>query len=131
MALDLDQLGRLIVEQLTPDLLSPKIAESPAAKNNPLYGHCYVASEALYHLAGAKGSGLRPCRLKMGDGQWHWWLVDRDQRVIDLTAGQFAELPEYESGKRGAFLSKRPSARARKLMGRVFAASIRRYPRPE
>ena len=125
---DLVNLSQAIVENLSPDLLSPTFARSAMAKTNPLFGHCYIASEALYHMAGGKKSGLRPCRLKMPDNQWHWWLVDSDQRIIDLTAGQFERRPQYELGVRAAFLSKRPSARARKLMARILAAMLREHP---
>ncbi len=125
MALNLDQLGQLVVSQLTPDLLAPSFASSPSVKSNPTFGHCYVASEALYHLAGGKKARLRPWRLKTSDDTWHWWLVEGDGRVIDLTVSQFAEAPSYECGTRASFLSKRPSARARKVMARVLAAALR------
>lgn len=75
MTTNLDELSELIVEQLTSDLLSPQFATMNEAKLNPLFGHCYVASEALYHLAGGKRAGLRPRRIKISDGHWHWWLV--------------------------------------------------------
>lgn len=126
MLADLEQLGKLVVAQLTPDLLSPQFAKLPQAQRNPLFGHCYVASEALYHLAGGKRSGLRPRRIRIAEDQWHWWLVDQDGNVVDLTAGQFDTAPDYALGIKAAFLTKRPSARAKKLMARVVAASIKR-----
>jgi hypothetical protein len=125
MPLNIDQLGKLVVAQLSDDLLSEQFAQMQTAERNPLFGHCYVASEALYHLAGAKKSGMRPRRLRIAENYWHWWLVDREGKVVDLTAGQFSEPPDYGSGLRTAFLSKRPSARARKLMARVLAEELR------
>jgi hypothetical protein len=125
MAGDLEQLGKLIVAQLTPDLLAPQFSKMSQAERNSLFGHCYVASESLYHLAGAKRSGLRPRRVRIADGHWHWWLVDREGNVIDLTAGQFENPPDYAAGVRAAFLSKRPSVRAKKLMARVVAAALK------
>ena len=127
MAADLEQLGGLIVAQLTPDLLSTQFAKMPDAGRNPLFGHCYVASEALFHLAGGKKSGLRPRRIEIAKDRWHWWLVDREGNIVDITAKQFDQPPDYTAGLKTAFLSKRPSARAKKLMGRVLAAAVKAF----
>ncbi len=56
-------LVRIIVSQLTPDLLSREWAARAGRRkrDHPLKGYCYVASEALYHLAG--GAGAWPERL--------------------------------------------------------------------
>ncbi len=45
---DPESLMRDIVAQLTDDLRRPPYK----GNKNPLTGHCYVASEALYHLLG-------------------------------------------------------------------------------
>jgi hypothetical protein len=49
-------------------------------------GFAYVAAEAYFHLAGGWDAGLRPMQLKFR-GKSHWWLVDADERVIDLVLG--------------------------------------------
>jgi hypothetical protein len=56
---------------LTPDLLKPQYRNHP---ENPMYGHCSVASEALYHLCGGLTSGLQPYHGKDDTGTVHWWL---------------------------------------------------------
>ena len=49
-------------------------------------GFAYVAAEAYFHLAGGYDAGLLPMQLKYR-GKSHWWLLDPDGRVIDLTLG--------------------------------------------
>ena len=46
-----DPLARAIAAVLTPDLLKP--GYGPKA-------HCYVASEAYFHLRGGKAAGFKP-----------------------------------------------------------------------
>jgi 5-methylcytosine-specific restriction enzyme A len=118
---DVANLTKLIVSQLTPDLLSPEWAASRKPGDHPLKGYCYVASEALYHLAGGITSGLSIYRCSLRTGGSHWWLADPDGRIIDPTAEQFSELPPYSAGTRTSFLSRKPSARTSKLIARVQA----------
>ena len=113
------ELTRLIVTQLSPDLLSPEWAASRRPEDHPLTGYCYVASEALYHLAGANSSGLSVYRCSLPRGGTHWWLADSDGRIIDPTAQQFSEAPPYSSGIRTFFLSRKPSGRTSRLIARV------------
>lgn len=83
---------------------------------NIFAGHCYVASEVLYHM-GADELGLRPAFIRH-EGQPHWFLKD-DDCVLDATAGQFKTNPDYKAAKHKGFLTKSPSKRARVLMQRV------------
>jgi hypothetical protein len=66
-------------------------------------GFAYVAAEAYFHLARGKDAGLHPMHLKYR-GKSHWWLVDEDGRVIDLTVGprEKSNFP-YDRGKRRPF----------------------------
>jgi hypothetical protein len=66
-------------------------------------GFAYVAAEAYFHLAGGYNAGLHPAHLKYR-GKSHWWLVDSDGRVIDLTLGP-RESPSfpYQQGTRRPF----------------------------
>jgi len=74
--------------------------------DNPFFGCCIVATEALYFLA-PEDSNPRCQRAPDGDGILHWWLesyVEDDDKVIiqDATAGQFDDLtfpPPYVDGK--------------------------------
>lgn len=78
-------------------------------------GHCYVASEALFHLA---DQTLYPHFIRH-EGSPHWFLKDERGRVYDLTAAQFSTPVPYEQGVRKGFLTKRPSARTRIVIQRV------------
>lgn len=85
-------------------------------------GHCYVASEAFFHLLGGPQSGLTPATVLV-DGVVHWFLRGPDG-VIDLTADQFdCEIP-YSEGRGRGFLTKQPSKRAQVLISRVRAQRV-------
>src|SRR5262245_52606336 len=90
-----------------------------APGDHPLKGYCYVASEALYHLAGGKGAGLAVYRCSLPGAGSHWWLVGQEGQIIDPTAEQFPEPPPYSTGARTAFLSRKPSTRTSELLARV------------
>ena len=87
---------------------------------NPLRGHCYVASEAYYHIAGGKNAGLKPMFVSH-EGAPHWFLLAANGSVIDLTAGQFRTPVPYWKAKGKGFLTSKPSARAAELIRRVAA----------
>lgn len=99
-----------ILKNLSPDLLKKGYEGS-----HPLSGHCYVASEAYYHLSGEK---LTPHTVKH-EGVTHWYLIDKNGEIIDLTKEQFETSPDYTKGRGRGFLTKRPSKRALILMERI------------
>lgn len=82
------------------------------------FGHCYVASEAAYHLLGGKKSGWKS-QFVRHLGCPHWFLKHRDGTLLDLTAEQFQSPVDYERAVGKGFLTKKPSKRARILMRRV------------
>lgn len=105
-----------ICKNLTPNLLKPEYTR--INKFNPTYGHCYIACEALYHLLGGKQSGLDVYRARDADGVVHWWLKDGVE-IIDPTKDQYLSIgkrPPYDNGKKGGFLTKKPSKRAEFLL---------------
>ena len=85
---------------------------------NPLTGHCYVASEALFHLLGGKLAGWTPCFLRH-EGQPHWFLRHVDGQVLDPTAGQFTATPDYSLGTGKGFLTRSPSRRAQQVINQA------------
>ncbi len=113
--MDTEVISRAVVAHLTPDLLTPQWR---AMARTPLSGHCYVASEAAWHLLGAFESPWRP-RVARVDGTTHWWLAG-PEGVMDLTAAQFDHPVEYSLGRPCGFLTRAPSRRARILMDRVL-----------
>jgi hypothetical protein len=110
-------IGRRIRASLTPELLSRHWA-GRLTGSHPTEGHCYVAAEAYYHLAGGRKAGLSP-RVISKDNWTHWYVVDRQGNVFDPTRDQFGERPPYEEGRGSGFLTLKPSRRARIVMQRV------------
>lgn len=79
-------------------------------------GNCYVATEALYHILGGRESHWMVMRLPTRDDQ-HWFLKHRAWgTILDPSRLQFLQEPDYSKAKRAAFLTRRPSKRAMKLM---------------
>ena len=111
------KLAEEVRRALSDEMRKPKYQGSP----NPYRGHCYVASEAFYHLAGGKAAGWKPVRLNLG-GDVHWWLLDADNQRVDLTSEQFDFAVPYEQGIGGGFLTREPSERAQVIIDRVRRA---------
>ena len=110
-----NNIAALIAESLTDDLRRLPWRGSP----NPLAGHCYVASEAAWHLLGAASSGWRPTFIRH-QGVSHWYLTSKDSgEIMDITASQFDELPDYSKGIGKGFLTKVPSKRAAVLIKKI------------
>lgn len=108
-----------IKRTLTFELLRPEHRKQ-RSNEHPLAGHCYVASEALFHMMGGKDIGLKPMCSRMGNAT-HWWL-DWNGLPFDPTAEQFEreELMQfYAQGKGKGFLTSYPSLRAKIVIGRV------------
>lgn len=100
---------------LTPDLLKREWAQNP---RTPLTGHCYAATEAMYHMLGGKAAGYKAVGAQHEGGS-HWWLQGPRGEVIDPTAGQFKTPVPYARGVGRGFLTREPSARAREIIQRV------------
>jgi hypothetical protein len=90
---------------LTDDLLKPEFRKGRHPGAHPTTGHCYAASEALYHLCGGPASGLVPTRAKDAEGVTQY-----------LSRGLH---PPYQDGRGGGFLTRDPSKRAREIILRV------------
>ncbi len=112
-----DALVRSVVSvrsNLSDDLRRPPWKGS----DRPTAGHCYVASEALFHMLGGRGAGITVHHIKH-EGSSHWFLRMPDGDIVDPTADQFDTPVPYTAARRASFLTNRPSKRARILMARV------------
>ena len=101
---------------LSPDLLLPRWRGNACS----LAGHCYSASEALFHLVGGRSAGAKPCSARCPGGV-HWWITLGEER-LDPTAEQFDPKTLeaiYSQGVGRGFLTKQPSRRALEIMRRV------------
>ena len=107
---------------LSDDLLKPKY-RSLAGLNGPTAGHCYHASEALWHALGGPQSPYTPTRGRDETGITHWWLRHKETgEILDPTADQYLVvgcLPPYSAGKGGGFLTKKPSRPAQTILNRI------------
>lgn len=105
---------------LTPDLLKP--CYRAGAATNPLYGHCYAASEALWLLSGGPESEWTPTSARDDAGVVHWWLT-RGEEVVDPTEGQYTSVglqaPHARGRGRGFLPVEGGSLRAREILRRV------------
>jgi hypothetical protein len=110
---------------LSDDLLSPQRRkeirlERLSLQARRVRGHCYVATEAAYHLFGRE-LGYAPERVRCYDGDTHWWLRNKyTDHIIDPTAEEIDGKFDYGCGRPGGFLTKEPSLRCRILMQRVI-----------
>lgn len=96
----LDETAERIREYLAdhPELLKKEYRGVEG--KHPLYGHCYVATEAYFYARGGEDSGLEP-RTVQHEGTTHWWLETEDGQIIDLTAEQFDTPVPYGAGTSG------------------------------
>lgn len=115
----LKKLVSKVREVLTDDLRRPKYRGA----EHPMTGHCYVASEALYHLLGGSQKGWKPMNVQH-EGDSHWFLQHSSGRILDPTGDQFKTPVPYDQGKGKGFLTKEPSARAQQVMERMMGDGL-------
>jgi hypothetical protein len=105
---------------LSPDLLKKEYHRENST--NPMFGHCYVATEALYYLLD-DSARYGPARGRDDAGIVHWWLVDLyEQKIWDPTKDQYlsvGKVPPYHNGKRSGFLTNFPSKRCKIVLDRL------------
>lgn len=103
-------------DSLTPDLRKKEYQDNP----NPMAGHCYVASEAVYHTVGGKEAGWKPMSIQHEGGP-HWYLKNDELGIIvDPTADQFKTPVPYDEGRGTGFLTRQPSKRAKVVLDRLL-----------
>lgn len=113
-----EKIIREIQAQLTPDLLRPEYARKVEPSDPNTSGHCFVATEALYHLWG-KANGYYPCSHGK-PGNTHWWLRNRAGEIIDPTAdSRTPHSYPYDKGRAIPFRTTLPSVRTADLLQRL------------
>lgn len=115
------KLIKAIQNSLSEDLLKPQFR---GKSNNRFYGHCYVATECLYHLLPQHiKSSYKPSILKI-EGITHWFLRNKETgKVLDITSKQFPFKLDYTKSKGCGFLTKKSSKRTTILIQRVLLKS--------
>ena len=111
-----------ISNNLTPELVTKKYREEN--ETNPMFGHCYHSSQALFYLMDTNVLEQRTA-IDYHD-EAHWWLVDTTtDKVYDITADQYyhvGQTPPYVDGKKKPWYGwkQRPHQRTLNLMVRVL-----------
>jgi 8-oxo-dGTP pyrophosphatase MutT (NUDIX family) len=115
LPLNIKQKVKQVQAVLTDDLRGPRYKGNP----NSLAGHCYVASEALYHMLGGKATGWKPMFINHEGGP-HWFIQhEATGQVLDPTAAQFETSVPYRQAVGKGFLTAQPSKRAQIVIDRV------------
>jgi hypothetical protein len=142
------EIKRAIIDSLSPDLLEKQYRLQLGPGDPPETGHCAVASEAFYHIAGGRQAGFMPVvcgyaadgqgNMKFGadkqaalaDGwqkETHWWVRGpaAGRRgaggIFDVTARQYPAPFPYAHGHNTGFMQpqQKPSRRAQVVIDRV------------
>lgn len=115
---EIESVMGLIASNLKPEMVSKKYREENST--NPMFGHCYHASQALFHLMDTNVLEQRTA-IDYHD-EAHWWLVDTStDKVYDITADQYyhvGQTPPYVDGKKKPWYGwkQRPHQRTLDLM---------------
>ncbi len=127
---NLNRVSKSILKHLTPDLL-PKKYRLENSKNK-FYGHCHNASGCLYMFFRSENCHMyraldeKTSKL-LGENFYHWWIVDKNNQIIDLTASQY-KLKDvkklYKIGEKGSILGFEYKKRVKKLFSKVFSDLI-------
>ncbi len=100
---NLKLVSEVILDNLTPDLLPKKWIKRN--ESNPMFGHCHTASACLQKIFGTKI--IKLYRALDDEGIYHWWAVDKEGHLIDLTVDQYystGRKPPHESGTKSGML---------------------------
>ena len=115
---EIESVMGLIVSNLKPEMVSKKYREENLT--NPMFGHCYHSSQALFYLMDTDVLEQRTA-IDYHD-EAHWWLVDTTtDKVYDITADQYyhvGQTPPYDDGKKKPWYGwkQRPHQRTLDLM---------------
>ena len=115
---EIESVMGLIVSNLKPEMVSKKYREENVT--NPMFGHCYHSSQALFYLMDTDVLEQRTA-IDYHD-EAHWWLVDTTtDKVYDITADQYyhvGQTPPYVDGKKKPWYGwkQRPHQRTLDLM---------------
>jgi hypothetical protein len=116
---NLELVSGLIKQNLTYDLLPKKWVIRNMA--NPMFGHCHNAAGCLYKIFGYEA--MHMFRGLDDEGIWHWWCMDKDNVLIDLTAAQYTNFnrtPPYAEGEKSSMLGFEYRKRVLRLSDRVM-----------
>ena len=119
---EIESVMKSIASNLTPEMITKKYREENAT--NPMFGHCYHSSQALFYLMDTDVLEQRTAI----DYHYcsHWWVVDTTtDKVYDVTADKYycvGQTPPYIDGKKKPWYGwkERPHQRTLNLMIKVL-----------
>jgi hypothetical protein len=110
----------LIVKNLTPDLLPKRWIQRNWT--NKMFGHCHNASCCLRKVFGSEN--IKLYRALDDEDIYHWWAVDLNGKLIDLTIDQYlskGRTPPHDKGEPASPLGFEYKKRATRLYERVMS----------
>lgn len=127
---NLNRVSKSILKHLTPDLLPKKYHETN--KKNRFYGHCHNASGCLYMFFRSQNMHMyraydEKTSKHLNENFYHWWIVDKDGQIIDLTASQYSQVDVkklYKIGEKGNILGFNYKKRVKQLFKQVYSDLI-------
>jgi hypothetical protein len=123
---NLIRVSKSILKHLTPDLLPKKYHEQN--KISKTYGHCHNVSGCLYMIFRSQNMHMyraydEKTSKQLNENFYHWWIVDKDSQIIDLTSSQYSQSyvkKLYKIGEKGSILGFDYKKRVKKLFNAVF-----------
>ena len=110
-----------IRRNLSIDLLPKKMQErNIRGGSNGTYGHCHTASGVIYKIFGPKN--VHMWRALDDEALYHWWIVDKNGKIIDPTSEQYTLLGRvapYTKGEKAGLLGFEYKKRVLTLLDRV------------
>lgn len=112
-----------IRRNLTIDLLPKKMQDRNInGGSNGTYGHCHTAAGVIYKIFGPKN--VHMYRALDDEALYHWWIVDKNGKIIDPTSEQYTllgRIPPYSSGSKASLLGFDYRKRVNILLDRVVS----------
>jgi len=125
-----DAIKKILDNLRIEDLKKEYRKKHEEGKVHELYGHCWVATEALWDLLKEKNINDYKPHFVLHEDCSHWFLKNiQNGDVIDVTAGQFKTPVSYHGGSKRVRTKGRrlvmmreddvPNDRAKKLLERI------------
>ena len=106
---------------LSIDLLPKKMQDRNInGGSNGTYGHCHTAAGVIYKIFGPKNVHMH--RAIDDENLYHWWIVDKNDKIIDPTSEQYTLLGRvapYDKGEKSGLLGFAYKKRVFTLLDRV------------
>ena len=122
---EIESVMQKIADNLVPSMVTKKYRKEN--ESNPMFGHCYHSSQALYYLINT--DRLEQMSAIDYHDCSHWWLRDKEtNKIYDITADQYycvnQEPPYPGKKKRWYGWKERPHMRTLDLMIKVLGDKL-------